>query len=223
MRAGVWLGALWFIHNIFFQKLLYAECWHFSRCLQKSKIYNILYNMNIVSPEIRCHTMRHVWQILHLSALYGGGEKYYHSFLNAVVCGCQGRPGDKGDQLRCIGTTSHSYPGMNNESLSLLHKISFILREHKDIIQYFVRRGDRLIERAESDIDTDSVFWWLVAIDGIKRLSSILKRPATKNFNCKNRNGFSTWYIFCFCPLLDVRVTGDQQWPGPGLDDKCCE
>lgn len=38
-----------------------------------------------------------------------------------------------------------------------------------------------------------------------------------KEFNCKNRNGFSTWYIFCFCPVLDVSLTGDQQRPGPGL------
>ena len=37
------------------------------------------------------------------------------------LCGCQAekqpaQAGDKGDQLRCIGNTSHSYPGMNNEA-----------------------------------------------------------------------------------------------------------
>ena len=82
------------------------------------------------------------------------------------LCGCQGgkqpaQAGDKGDQLRCIGNTSHSYPGMNNEASAYFIRL-FSSPENTKIIKYFVqgeaRRGDRLIERVESDIDTDSVF-----------------------------------------------------------------
>ena len=59
------------------------------------------------------------------------------------LCGCQAekqpaQAGDKGDQLRCIGNTSHSYPGMNNEASAYFIRL-FSSSENTKIIKYFVQ------------------------------------------------------------------------------------
>ena len=146
------------------------------------------------------------------------------------LCGCQGgrqpvQPGDKGDQLRCIGNIRIHIPGMNNEGPSPAYFIRLL--PSQVIIKYFVwgegTGQGRLIERVgvwyrhRLSIPVIGGNWW----DQVARSNP--ETSSQKNFNCKNPNGFSTWYIFCFCPLLDVSLTGDQRRPGPGLDDKCCE